>query len=133
MPKMSFKKYWIEKSNYSLNVDVLENLKESIHIFPEFRREIVKVDDNHATVKVNVNIQQTDIVPFSIDVTICGLFECENWENTDIGHEFIFITSVQALFPYLRQAVSTITGMSNVPQYVLPIVNVRTLFDPKQK
>ena len=133
MPKMSFKKYWIEKSNYSLNVNVLENLKEPIHIFPEFRREIVKVDDNHATVKLNVNIKQTEKVPFSIDVTICGLFECDDWEKTDIGREFVFITSIQTLFPYLRQAVSTITGMSNVPQYVLPIVNVRTLFDTIQK
>ena len=128
MLNMRMNRYWIENINYSLDIDLYINRNKEISIIPELQRLVDKVDGNKAIVKLFFRVKKTDVIPFDINVTICGLFECDNWETTQDGLYFINTTSTQILFPYLRQAISTITGMSNIAQYVLPVVNVSTLF-----
>ena len=132
MLNMRLDKYWIENINYSLDINLYINRNKDITIVPEIQRQIVKVDANKAVVKLLLRVKKTDVIPFDINIAICGLFECENWENTEEGHYFVSTTSVQVLFPFLRQAVANITGMSNIAQYVLPIVNVGNLFNNQQ-
>lgn len=128
MLSLRLNKYWIENIDYVLDPEVFNTQNLQINIVPELNRDILPVDENHAVVKLSINVKKTDKVPFGIKTTICGLFECPKWKDTEDGMSFMKITAVQVLFPYLRQSVSTITGMSNVPQYVLPIVNVAELF-----
>lgn len=126
---MNMTHYWIEKSNFNLNVKTLsKNAKGPISISPDFKRDIIELDGDNAIVKISIIIKQTDSIPFDIDVVVCGSFNCERWKESDEGQSFIKYTSVQILFPYLRQAVATITGMANIPQYVLPVINVKELF-----
>lgn len=128
--KMNLKRYWMENIAFNLNSNALINLNnKAIKISPEFKREIIEVDENNAIVKITMRVSQTEEIPFNVYITVCGAFECEKWKESEDGQGFIKITTVQVLFPYLRQAVSTITGMANIPPYVLPIVNVRTLFE----
>ena len=129
MLNFSLVNYWIEKIDYSLDYDNFPKGNKKIDITPKIERTIMPLDDNQATVKLHFSIKKAKEVPFGIDLTICGKFNCENWAKFEDGMLFMRITSVQILFPYLRQAVSTSTGMSNIPQYLLPVVNVANLFD----
>ncbi len=129
MLNFSLINYWIENIDYSLDYQKFPKGNKKIDIIPRIERTIVPVDDNQAIVKLRFSITKTNEVPFGIELSICGTFYCENWSKHQDGMSFIRTTSVQILFPYLRQAVSTITGMSNIPQYLLPVVNVANLFD----
>lgn len=129
MLNFSLINYWIENIDYSLDYQKFPKGNKKINIIPRIERTILPVDDNQAIVKLHFSIKKTNEVPFGIELSICGRFYCENWPKHEEGMSFIRTTSVQILFPYLRQAVSTITGMSNIPQYLLPVVNVANLFD----
>ena len=127
MLKMKMNRYWIENIEYLLDPQYLTS-NQKINLSPKIAREINNIDDNRAIVKLIFELKKENDYPFGIKITICGEFECPNWKTSDSGMYFMNSTSVQTLFPYLRQAVSTITGLSNIPQYCLPIVNVHELF-----
>ena len=128
MLSMKLNRYWIENVDYKLNPNIFDSKNKAVQITPELQREIVDIDDNNAIVKLSILIEQSESVPFGLKMTVCGSFECEKWKESDQGNIFIKTTSIQVLFPYLRNAVSMVTGLSNVPQYVLPIINVLDLF-----
>lgn len=129
MLNMRLQKHWVDNINYSLDINKYEScLGKTININPEFKRDIIEVDTDNAIVKLSIKITNENDAPFDVNVTICGLFECKGWKDTNEGQDFIKFTSVQVLFPYLRQIVSTITGLSNIQQYVLPIINVFDFF-----
>lgn len=133
MCSMKLNRYWIEKIDYSLDIDLYENRNKEINIVPELKREVFDIDENNAVVKLSLVVKKTNVVPFFINIIVCGLFESSSWKESEDGQYFINTTSAQVLFPYLRQAVSTITGLSNISQYVLPIVNVNNLFNKDNK
>ena len=101
---------------------------EAIEMNPFFGRKIVKIDENTAIVALKVEIKNEGNKPFFGEITIQGTFRCDNWEKSEDGIFLIKQTASAVLFPYLRHALSDVTSLMNIPAYVLPIVNIQTLF-----
>ena len=70
--------------------------------------------------------------PFTLEITIVGNFEVEG----EIEHEdfmrFCELNGTAVLFPYLRGAITNITGSTNLIPLVLPLVNISN-FDKKNR
>ena len=128
MLNMKMNRYWIENIEYSLDPYFLKT-NEKINLSPKIGRQIEDIDSNRALVKIVFELKKEADNPFGINIVICGEFECPNWRDSSDGIYFMNKTAIQTLFPYLRQAVSTITGLSNITQYCLPIINVNEIFD----
>lgn len=99
-----------------------------VKIEPIFSNNIEKLDDNDAKVTISCEIGPLENNPFYLHVDVVGLFNLNGWEEDPISREIVNINTIAILFPYLRQAVSTITSMSGLPPYVLPVVNTAALF-----
>ena len=101
---------------------------EAIEMNPFFGRKIVKIDDNTVIVALKVEIKNEGNKPFFGEITIQGTFRCDNWEKSEDGVFLVKQTASAVLFPYLRHALSDVTSLMNIPAYVLPVVNIKTLF-----
>ena len=98
-----------------------------IELEPNFNRTIVKIDDDNLIVSISVSIKD-DKMPFDLFVEISGEFNLSKWESDDKKKSIACINTVAILFPYLRQAVTTITSLGGVSPLMLPIINVASLF-----
>ena len=103
-----------------------KKLKQSI------RRDIIKIDNNTAIVKLLFTIEGDSDSPVFVNVGLCGKFECADWEKDEISNILIHDNATTILFPYLRHAVSDVTTLVGLPPYVLPIVNVAKAFKNQQ-
>lgn len=121
-------RYWISESHFSINPNFFNKIGTTSKISPEMQHIIKKIDDNNAEVEITVHIRRDENSPFEVKLSINGFFECKNWEKDSEQNKLLLFTSTQILFPYLRQAVSTITGLANIPSYVMPLINVYSMF-----
>lgn len=101
--------------------------KTAISLNPILEKKIEKIDENTVKVSLFFRVDGKDDKPFSLKVILVGLFKCENWEKTEIGSALARMNTVNILFPYLRQAVSTLTTMAGIPPYILPIINTNSI------
>lgn len=131
---MEEKNYNLQLINYQID-DILFIINQSftwpkggIDLKPSFKRRIVNKDDDSAIVSITIDIAKDESLPFSLHLTINGYFKLEKWNETEDGRFLMTNNASAILFPYLRQAVSNITTISGMPPYVLPVMNVATLF-----
>jgi len=116
-------------TNISIRLNPSFQITEGpIEINPCFGRAITKIDDNQAIITLKVEIKNEGNKPFIGEITIQGKFRCDNWENSEDGQFLIKETTSTILFPYLRQALSNVTGLLNITPYILPVVNTQSLF-----
>ena len=99
--------------------------------------EIFVNDVDNTTYKVNLicNVFQDAALnnyPFSINISLEGLFDCKNVNPDDIQN-YIQFNAVAILFPYLRATISQITSLTNGESLNLPLVNVYNLIADAQK
>lgn len=123
---LKFIDYKIIDLTYSFN-DKFSNHKEEdkINLPIALTRKVEKNDDGKFKLSLILNIGKEDnSSPFSLKVTLAGLFEVNNNEAVDelIGN------ATAILYPYLRSIVSGITGEANIAVLTLPIVNVAQMF-----
>ena len=89
--------------------------------------------ENTGYTELIAEIVNTPDAPFPLDirVSLTGIFEMNNipLEQHD---SFLKITAVQVLFPYVRNIISTVTASALVPPIVLPIIDVKTLFQQEE-
>lgn len=126
--ELNLLKYYF--SNISLTEDPnFKNNNEPIDLNPTFERNIVEIDKNiikvSLTFKTNANFGKA---PFALSLTINGIFERNNYEESEEGIFLSETTTVRFLFPYLRQAITSIVSTAGYPPYVLPVVDVTQLF-----
>lgn len=130
---LTLKNYIVKTMNFSINEEFQFGQDKTININPEFKRQVRKVDNDTATVNLGFCISnKKKDMPFSMEIDIEGLFYLENWEQPE---QLPIITSnaIAILFPYLRSLVSMITANANISPYVLPVMNIITLFDREEK
>ena len=124
-------RYWIEKIDYKFNPSFNSINKKEIDLSPKFSRNIKKIDESRAVVSIGFQVGGAE-VPFVFDLIISGLFELQNWEDEE--KKFLMTENTCAiLFPYLRQAITTITSTANVPPLVIPVINTFNLFNHNKK
>ena len=121
---LKMKRYWISESHFSINPSFFNKVGATANIEPELSQRIKKIDENNVEVEITVKISKNETSPFDILVSINGFFECPDWENDKKQNDLLIFTSLQTLYPYLRQAVSTLTGTANIAPYILPLINV---------
>ena len=121
---LKMKRYWISESHFSINPTFFNKVGASANIEPELSQKIKKIDKDNAEVEIMVKISKNETSPFDILVIINGFFECPDWEDNKNQNDLLVFTSMQTLYPYLRQAVSTLTSNANIAPYVLPLINV---------
>ena len=124
--------FWF--NDVSVNFDKLKPIskEETKKIKQKIKREIIKVDQDNAIVKLIFTIEGDSTSPVFVNIVLCGKFECTNWESDEVSKILIRDNATTILFPYLRHAVSDVTTLVGLPPYVLPIVNVAEMFN-KQK
>jgi len=117
--EVSIKNNYLPDGNYTVN--------------PTFNRKTGFVDKDTAFTELSVEIINTKEHPFPVDirVSITGFFKniCIPPQQEE---EFLKLSAVQILFPYLRSIISTVTTSSMYPPIILPIIDVNTLFPEDQ-
>jgi preprotein translocase subunit SecB len=129
---LKFNGYVVEKLNFQLNKKFVH--EKEIAISPAFNREIEKLDANKYLVRVKVVIGdlESEEQPFYIEVILSGKFEVES-EKRNNNLSLIKSNATAILFPYLRNAVSMLTALSNIPTLTLPVFNIVALFEEYEK
>ena len=102
----------------------------NFNIEPVVKRNIGELDENHMVVELVAEIVNTEEHPFPVDirVSIAGKFETGKIPKEEVDH-FLKIQAVQILFFFFWSMVTNITTNAMLPPIVLPVVDVRTLFD----
>ena len=105
------------------------NKGEQFTIQPLFSRDVGSTDDEHFFTRLRVEIKNTKENPFPFDVTadITGIFESKSIPE-ETREDFQKHQAVSILFPYIRNAVASITANAFVQPILIPILDVNTLF-----
>lgn len=125
---IKFYRYWISESHFSINPNFFEKMGSTMKIEPKLFQTIRKIGNKYEVV-LTVKIEKKNDSPFEIALSINGIFECEKPSCETDQIKTIKGLSAQTLFPFLRQAVATITGMANIPAYILPLINVNAFIE----
>jgi preprotein translocase subunit SecB len=126
-PRLYLENYYITDIDIKLNKG-FKKPEGLIDVNPKFSKKLDRIDENRFVVRMKVTIEEKVNKPFYGSLTIQGNFKCENFETTEDGQYLTETTTLVILFPYLRQALSTVTTLLNIPTYVLPVVNVEKIF-----
>lgn len=128
--EMKLLNYKVLKTTFELNED-FEFKSKKIDIQPSFNRDIVKIDDNHYKISLSIKISNDinkEPIPFNACVVISSIFELANWES-EAAHAIAINNATAIMFPYLRTLLATITLNGNIPPYMLPVMNISSLFE----
>ncbi len=124
--------YWFNNVSLKFEKTLLTKEKTKELSFKDaLKRTIKKVNNNIAIVALSFSLNAGEQSPVSLNIELCGRFECTDWETDDVSKVLIKDNAAAILFPYLRHCVSEMTTMAGLPPLVLPITNVAQLFDKK--
>lgn len=126
--QMNLIKFQFTNIDFKINENFIWPEKGGVKLDPKLFKKITKL--NESTVKVelffeisNGNIKQ----PFDCNVTLMGIFAIQGCDKGEIWEILAKENAVNILFPYLRQTISTLTSISGLPTYTLPILNTQTI------
>ena len=104
------------------NVKIPKDAK--LDLKPSFSRRVRKTPDNEklhfVTLEVKIESSETSPKPFDLKVCLTGVFEAE--VESDFERRAFNVQAVAILYPYLRAAVTNLTGAAFVAPLVLPVV-----------
>ena len=117
--KLNLQKNNIEGSNFNVN--------------PHFYKKINKIEENTYQLILSLEIKNTTKNPFPIDIsvdfeTVFTITECDSEQEII---DFLNINAIQMIFPYMRNAVTSLTAASLMTPLVLPIIDVRQFKEKK--
>ena len=124
--------YWL--NNISLKFEkagLTNDIAKQLNLKDTLKRTIKKVDKNVAIVILSFSLNSGEQSPVSLNIELCGKFECTDWETDEISKVLIKDNASTILFPYLRHSISELTLIAGLPPLVLPITNVVQLFNKK--
>lgn len=115
-----FNNYLVDKIDFALN----ENLEQgaTYKIKPIYSRNIEKKDERYyvnLTFKLVSDTEEE--LPIRLFISMIGIFTLTDEENKE---QLINYDSIMVMFPYLRAIVSTITSSANIPNILLPTINM---------
>ena len=104
---------------------------------PSFAKRINKISDNNYDVSLRVEIRDQEDNPFPFNlcvvISLVSSFDNEKALTSEQLDEYLNVTCVQILFPYLRSVVTSLTGAAMVSPIFLPIINVRDFLNENKK
>lgn len=126
MAVINFNNYSITKANYNEVDSFVKPQDNEIHIQSKFDFKIIDNDSESKTVVLWFNVEDSDNLPFRINVEISGEFKYDKGQDhNDSGFDGFRANALAILYPYLRNVVSQLTLLSNkFPSFILPTVNM---------
>lgn len=107
-----------KQNNVKIPKDVKLDLK------PSFSRRVRKTSENEKLhfVTLEVKIESTEQYPkpFDLKVSLTGIFEAELSDES--ARRAFNVQAVAVLYPYLRAAVTSLTGCAFITPIVLPVL-----------
>lgn len=96
---------------------------------PAFTRQTGWVDEKTAYTQLTVEVKNSEEHPFPVDiyVDVVGVFEITGLPKDQVDH-FLKEQAVQVVFPYIRSMISSAMSTAMMPPLILPIIDVRKLF-----
>ncbi|MBR3382807.1 MAG: protein-export chaperone SecB [Clostridia bacterium] len=98
-------------------------------VSPVFARKTGMISETVAFVELTAIIENTVENPFPIDIKVrlTGIFDLVNFPKEQYK-QFMDVTAVQILFPYVRSIITNATSSALMPPIILPIIDVKKLF-----
>lgn len=122
--KIDFKGVTGEELSFKIN-RIRINSDGKLDIKPQFSRQVRKVNGNDKLnfIALSVKIESTEQEPkpFDIHATVVGIFEVEDIKNDAEERNFV-IEATKTVYPYLRQAVSSLTATAGIAPLFLPVI-----------
>ena len=123
--KLSLLKYSVDKIFFEVNDEYDYSKAKEIKLNQDLNKTINKIDENTFKTTLIFKIYGTEEipVPFTLSISISGIFELEDWES-EKNKQIAEKNTVAILFPFLRSLIATVTANCSVPPYVMPVINV---------
>jgi preprotein translocase subunit SecB len=126
---IQLRQYVVSKIQFDLKSTFDGKNQRGIKIDPLFRRDVTTIDPEQFQINIGCSI---DCELFFLNLELNGIFSCKDWSSDLHLKEMIIVNTTAILFPYLRNAISSITLNANIPPYTLPVMNVVELFKEKK-
>ena len=92
-----------------------------------------RIAENRLGVELSVEIK--DFPPLSVSAAYRSVFELDANSGTDIDEQLRVIAAQvgpAALYPFLRETITSVVMKAGLPPVVPPVVNFRSVFNPKE-
>jgi preprotein translocase subunit SecB len=119
-----FDNYFIEEINLKVNSNIKKQM--TFNLSPKFTIDFTIADKELKCVlkMIITKTKEDDVMPFEISITMQAEFDIlEMGAPSEIRAE-----AATFLYPYLRNIVSSVTGVSNITPYFLPPVDFAASF-----
>lgn len=122
---INFKRYFINEIKFKLN----NNEKDQNNIDLQFNgNTTIYHEKNEAAVSLICIMGENESdSPFSLYVSITGLFDYQSDMKDDKLQKLITTNATAILFPYLRAMVTNITSNAGISPVILPTLNINKL------
>ena len=119
-----------EELNYTIN-RVKKQPNAKFEIKPQFSRTIRRVQENDklyfVSLEVKVESTEQEPKPFNLKARLVGIFEAED-VVTDEDKQVLAISTTEIVYPYLRNAVTSLTSNAFINPLILPVIPAGTMF-----
>lgn len=128
----------IEKIDFWLNGDFdFEALSETpLDVSMAFTHKVKRDSDNQkAYIELEVKIfegAKEKNYPFYLHIVVSGVFGVSASIPDEQFNQYIKVSAVAALFPYLRTTATAITSISGIPPLLLPLLNIAAMFQKER-
>ena len=130
---LTFVNYYISESSVKLNRKFFDEKMREAKLSPRFSFALVKRSESDAEAVLRIDVAADEKSPFELHMVMNGVFSFPGWSDSIEKREILEFTSIQILYPYLRQAVSSLTSQLSIAPFVLPIIDVRELLRSKKQ
>lgn len=113
---------FVVSPTYSANDDTMDRIPATL------MHRYEKIDDDHARVEIRVLLGGKKESPYSFELVVGGIFEEKNYDKDPLNKDALVETALAVLFPYVRALTTSLTSMSGVNGYILPVINVHKFF-----
>lgn len=86
-------------------------------------------DPTHFEVIISIGLRATQERPEKVRATVCGVFSADSFDLSIEVETFVRIHAPAILFPYVREAISSMTQRGFYSARTLPPINVIRLMD----
>lgn len=101
---------------------------DNFRINPKFSRQVLRLSENEYEVGLRVTIQDEQDNPFPfnvfVEISLITQFDDVTKLNEEELKEYLNITCLQILIPYMRSVVTNLTSAALVTPLILPVINV---------
>ncbi len=125
--EFSFESFSIKKTNIIYNK--APNDKLSLFINPN---GVIDKNLNCFELEMQVLISDSEN-NFEAEIIIVGIFSFKENINKEVLDSYFYLNAPAILFPFIRTYIHTLTSLSGIGTITLPIMNLSSVIDLKEK